>query len=37
MGDQIDTGTDDLLASLDAGVLTLTLNRPEDVMPCRVV
>ena len=29
MGDQIDTGTDDLLASLDAGVLTLTLNRPE--------
>ena len=29
MGDEIDTGTDDLLASLDAGVLTLTLNRPE--------
>lgn len=26
---QIDTGTKDLLASLDAGVLTLTLNRPE--------
>ncbi|MCP5178512.1 MAG: enoyl-CoA hydratase/isomerase family protein [Pseudomonadales bacterium] len=25
----IDTGTNDLLASLDAGVLTLTLNRPE--------
>ena len=25
----IDTGTTDLLASLDAGVLTLTLNRPE--------
>lgn len=25
----IDTGTPDLLASLDAGVLTLTLNRPE--------
>ena len=25
----IDTGTDDLLASLDEGVLTLTLNRPE--------
>jgi 2-(1,2-epoxy-1,2-dihydrophenyl)acetyl-CoA isomerase len=25
----IDTGTQDLLASLDAGVLTLTLNRPE--------
>ena len=24
-----DTGTEDLLASLDAGVLTLTLNRPE--------
>lgn len=26
---QIDTGTQDLLASLDAGVFTLTLNRPE--------
>ena len=26
---QIDTGTSDLLASLDQGVLTLTLNRPE--------
>ncbi len=26
---QIDTGTQDLLASLDSGVLTLTLNRPE--------
>lgn len=26
---KIDTGTDHLLASLDAGVLTLTLNRPE--------
>ena len=25
----IDTGTNDLLANLDAGVLTLTLNRPE--------
>jgi 2-(1,2-epoxy-1,2-dihydrophenyl)acetyl-CoA isomerase len=25
----IDTGTNDLLASLDAGVLTLTMNRPE--------
>lgn len=25
----IDTGTNDLLASLDSGVLTLTLNRPE--------
>ena len=25
----IDTGTTDLLADLDAGVLTLTLNRPE--------
>ena len=25
----IDTGTQDLLASLDAGALTLTLNRPE--------
>ena len=25
----IDTGTNDLLADLDAGVLTLTLNRPE--------
>ena len=25
----IDTGTGDLLASLDEGVLTLTLNRPE--------
>src|SRR6201999_704923 len=25
----IDTGTEDLLASLDEGVLTLTLNRPE--------
>jgi 2-(1,2-epoxy-1,2-dihydrophenyl)acetyl-CoA isomerase len=30
MGAQtIDTGTNDLLASLDGGVLTLTLNRPE--------
>ena len=26
---KIDTGTEDLLAALDAGVLTLTLNRPE--------
>ncbi len=26
---EIDTGTTDLLASLDAGVLTLTLNRPD--------
>jgi 2-(1,2-epoxy-1,2-dihydrophenyl)acetyl-CoA isomerase len=26
---EIDTGTTDLLATLDAGVLTLTLNRPE--------
>ena len=26
---EIDTGTTDLLASLDGGVLTLTLNRPE--------
>jgi 2-(1,2-epoxy-1,2-dihydrophenyl)acetyl-CoA isomerase len=26
---RIDTGTTDLLASLDSGVLTLTLNRPE--------
>ena len=26
---KIDTGTNDLLASLEAGVLTLTLNRPE--------
>ena len=25
----IDTGTDHLLAALDEGVLTLTLNRPE--------
>ena len=25
----IDTGTEDLLASLDDGVLTLTLNRPD--------
>jgi 2-(1,2-epoxy-1,2-dihydrophenyl)acetyl-CoA isomerase len=25
----IDTGTPDLLATLDAGVLTLTLNRPD--------
>ena len=29
MADAIDTGTNDLLASLDGGVLTLTLNRPE--------
>lgn len=29
MTDQIHTGTPDLLGSLDAGVLTLTLNRPE--------
>ena len=28
-GTTIDTGTTDLLAALDAGVLTLTLNRPE--------
>jgi 2-(1,2-epoxy-1,2-dihydrophenyl)acetyl-CoA isomerase len=26
---QLETGTSDLLASLDAGVLTLTMNRPE--------
>ncbi len=26
---EIDTGTKDLLARLDDGVLTLTLNRPE--------
>jgi 2-(1,2-epoxy-1,2-dihydrophenyl)acetyl-CoA isomerase len=26
---EIDTGTQDLLAALDGGVLTLTLNRPE--------
>ena len=29
MRQKIDTGTEDLLASLDEGVLTLTLNRPE--------
>ncbi len=29
MIDQIDTGTLDLLATLNEGVLTLTLNRPE--------
>jgi 2-(1,2-epoxy-1,2-dihydrophenyl)acetyl-CoA isomerase len=29
MAQDIDTGTNDLLASLDEGVLTLTLNRPE--------
>ena len=29
MANAIDTGTNDLLASLDGGVLTLTLNRPE--------
>ena len=29
MAQDIDTGTNDLLASLDDGVLTLTLNRPE--------
>src|ERR1700678_2011886 len=29
MTDQIDTGTLDLLATLNEGVLTLTLNRPE--------
>jgi 2-(1,2-epoxy-1,2-dihydrophenyl)acetyl-CoA isomerase len=29
MAQDIDTGTTDLLASLDEGVLTLTLNRPE--------
>ena len=29
MADAIDTGTTDLLATLEAGVLTLTLNRPE--------
>ncbi len=27
--EEIDTGTTDLLASLDEGVLTLTMNRPE--------
>ena len=31
MGEIIKTGTDDLLANLDSGVLTLTLNRPEAV------
>ena len=25
----LDTGTEDLLADLDAGILTLTLNRPQ--------
>ena len=29
MTGQIDTGTDELLANLQAGVLTLTMNRPE--------
>ncbi len=29
MAREIDTGTDELLASLDDGVLTLTLNRPQ--------
>ena len=29
MTDQIDTGTLDLLATMNEGVLTLTLNRPE--------
>ena len=29
MAQAIDTGTEDLLASLDGGVLTLTLNRPQ--------
>jgi 2-(1,2-epoxy-1,2-dihydrophenyl)acetyl-CoA isomerase len=29
MAGEIDTGTTDLLASLDDGILTLTLNRPE--------
>ncbi len=29
MTDPVDTGTADLLASLEAGVLTLTLNRPD--------
>ena len=29
MSETINTGTDDLLAALDNGVLTLTLNRPE--------
>jgi len=29
MAREIDTGTQDLLGTLDAGVLTLTLNRPE--------
>ena len=27
--EEIETGTSDLLASLDEGVLTLTMNRPE--------
>ena len=27
--EEIDTGTNDLLVSLDEGVLTLTMNRPE--------
>jgi 2-(1,2-epoxy-1,2-dihydrophenyl)acetyl-CoA isomerase len=29
VADQIDTGTQDLLANLDEGVLTLTMNRPQ--------
>ena len=29
MGTNIDTGTEDLLANLQEGVLTLTLNRPD--------
>ena len=31
----LDTGTTDLLAALDEGVLTLTLNRPEVRNACR--
>ena len=29
MGSNLDTGTEDLLANLQEGVLTLTLNRPD--------
>ena len=33
----IDTGTDHLLANLNAGVLTLTLIARRHVMPCPVI
>src|SRR5687768_17239370 len=36
MAGQIDTGTNELIARLEQGVLTLTMNRPEALNPMTV-